>query len=1031
MSLQFLRFALLFAFFCGGEALGQAGSTYYSIDTVAGVYPLGDDGPAARALLFGPKGVAVDRAGNVYVADERNSRVRKITPRGTITTLARVRAIDIAVDPEGANVYVLSPEFPGDIVAPVVLRIDSLGLVSVFAGNGQFGFGGDGGDAKRASIQASAIAYDSGTLYIADDENHRIRRVLQDGTIHTIAGDGVGGFTGDGGPATAARLRWPAGIAARNGVVYIADTYNHRIRRIAANGTITTIAGTGAVGATGNGGPATLAQFAYPANLALDSAGNLYVSSQVENRLRRITAAGMVQPFAGTGNVGFSGDGAGAAAATFNVTRGIAVDGNDAVYIADEMNDRVRRVDAQGTITTYAGMSHYAGDGGPARDAVMKYPWGVAVDANGNVFISDSDNHRIRIVAPQGTIATYAGNGTADRADGPRGSAGLSLPAGMAFDVSGSLYFADIGSGRVRRINREGVVGTIAGSGTNGFSGDNSPANTARLNRPTDIAFDAAGNLYIADSGNHRVRKVAVDGTITTFAGSTGAGSTGDGGPATAARLRAPMGVAVDKAGNVYIADTFNNRIRRVDGSGRISAFAGTGQCCSSGDNGPAANARLGYPQGMAFDANGNLFFAEVLGNQIRRIAPDGTITTVAGSGEPGISGDGGLALLARMDGPGNLAIGRDGTIYFTDQLNHRVRKLTPLVAAGLTIAAGDGQTGSAGKALPTPLTVKVVTRDGMGVPGVAVTFTVVSGTASLSSGTVLSAADGTAGVTLTFGDAMGPVEVRAVASGLQAVRFTATATAITPAEPTPPRIAEGGIFSGGQSTPALRVLAVGGQAWITGEGFVAASAARELKLEDLTERTLPASLGGVCVSVGGTAAPVFAVAPGRIGIVVPDASGEVPVQVTAGCGGETERKSNVAMVTVQAVSPEFYYAGSEGETRPVLLRNESREKVETAAPGDVVLLRLTGLGGVTPAVAPGSVPAEESPLAGEVKVYFNGGEVAAENVLFVGASTDFPGLYDLRMKLPGELAEGDLPVQVVIGGVASAENAVLRVKRR
>lgn len=164
MGLQFLRFALILVFLCGEEVLGQAGSTYYSIDTVAGVYPLGDDGPASRALLFGPKGVAVDRAGNVYVADERNSRVRKVTPRGTITTLARVRAIDIAVDPEGTNVYVLSPEFQGDIVAPVVLRIDSLGLVSAFAGNGQLGFGGDGGDAKRALIQASAIAYDSGTL---------------------------------------------------------------------------------------------------------------------------------------------------------------------------------------------------------------------------------------------------------------------------------------------------------------------------------------------------------------------------------------------------------------------------------------------------------------------------------------------------------------------------------------------------------------------------------------------------------------------------------------------------------------------------------------------------------------------------------------------------------------------------------------------------------------------------------------------------------------------------------------------------
>ncbi|MBL8221861.1 MAG: hypothetical protein JNL62_21670, partial [Bryobacterales bacterium] len=539
------------------------------------------------------------------------------------------------------------------------------------------------------------------------------------------------------------------------------------------------------------------------------------------------------------------------------------------------------------------------------------------------------------------------------------------------------------------------------------------------------------GNLFIADAGNHRIRKVAPDGAITTFAGSGGAGSSGDGGLATAARLRSPLGVTTDRDGNVYIADTFNNRIRKVAANGLITTFAGNGQCCSSGDGGPAVNARLGFPFGLAFDGNGNLFVADWVGNQIRRIAPNGTISTVAGSGGRGVSGDGGLAVLAQLDGPGNLSVARDGTIYFTDLFNHRVRKLTPLAATGLTVAGGDGQSGSTGKALPTPLTVKVVTRDGMGIPGVAVTFTVLSGTATIAPETVVSGVDGTAAATLTLGNATGQVEVRAVASGLQAVRFTATATAIAPVEPVPPRIAAGGVVSGGQSTPALRVLAVGGQAWITGENFVGAAGARELTLADLTDGALPASLSGVCVTIGGVAAPVFAVAAGRIGVVVPAVTGEAPVQVTTGCGGESELKSNTEMVTVQAVSPEFYYAATGEGSRPVLLRNEAREKVDAAGAGEVVLLRLTGLGAVTPALAPGSVAKEGLPLVETVKVYLNGAEVAAEDVLFVGASPDFPGLYDLRLRLGADLTEGDVPVQVVVGGVASGENAVVRVVRR
>jgi uncharacterized protein (TIGR03437 family) len=326
---------------------------------------------------------------------------------------------------------------------------------------------------------------------------------------------------------------------------------------------------------------------------------------------------------------------------------------------------------------------------------------------------------------------------------------------------------------------------------------------------------------------------------------------------------------------------------------------------------------------------------------------------------------------------------------------------------------------------------VKVATADGIGVPGVTVTFSVVSGAASLSPQTVVSGVDGTAGTTLTFADATGQVEVRAVAGNLQAVRFTATAEPVTPAAPAEPRIAAGGVISGGQSTPPLRVLAPGSQAWISGESFTGAASAQQLTLADLTAGALPLTLGNVCVSMGGVPAPIFSVAPGRIGVITPDATGDIGVQVTSACGTEAELKSNVETVTVRAVSPEFYYKGGSGDSsRTVLLRNEGRTAVDAVAPGDIVWLRLTGLGAVTPALAPGSVPSEALPLVETVKLYLNGAELAAEDLLFIGASPDFPGLYDLKIRLSPSLAAGDLPIQLVVGGAFTAENAVMKVVR-
>ena len=301
---------------------------------------------------------------------------------------------------------------------------------------------------------------------------------------------------------------------------------------------------------------------------------------------------------------------------------GVAVDGVGNLYVADSFNHRIRRVDPSGTITTIAGTGErgFSGDGGPAVAAQLRRPEGVAVDAAGNLYIADRYNNRIRRVDPFGTITTIAGTGEYGFSGdgGPAVAARLRLPYGITADTAGNLYIADTFNDRIRQIDPSGTITTIAGTGLSGFSGDNGPAIQARLYRPGGVAVDAAGNLYIADSYNNRIRRVDPFGTITTIAGTGEYGFSGDGGPAVAARLRLPYGIIVDTAGNLYIADSYNNRIRRVDPSRVITTIAGTGEYGFSGDGGPAVEAQLAYPLGLAVDAAGNLYVADSRNHRIR-----------------------------------------------------------------------------------------------------------------------------------------------------------------------------------------------------------------------------------------------------------------------------------------------------------------------------------------------------------------------------------------------------------------------------
>ncbi|MXZ34666.1 MAG: hypothetical protein F4Z21_05275, partial [Acidobacteria bacterium] len=360
----------------------------------------------------------------------------------------------------------------------------------------------------------------------------------------------------------------------------------------------------------------------------------------------------------------------------------MAVDGSGNLFIADSGNHRIRRVDPSGIITTVAGREErgFSGDGGPAIQAGFDYPLDVVVDSAGNLFIADSGNHSIRRVGPSGAISTIAGSrkqGFGGDGD-PAVTAQLRGPAGVAVDSAGNLFIADSGNDRIRRVDPSGVITTMAGMGARGFGGDNGSAVDAQLFIPAGVAVDSTGNLFIADSANDRIRRVDPSGTISTIAGTRQRRFNGDNGPATQARLHAPFGLATDNAGNLFIADYWNHRIRRVDPTGTISTIAGTGERGHSGDGGPAVAARLNSPDGIVVDSAGNLFIADSSNHRIRRVGPLGTITTIAGTGAWGFGGDNGPATQARLYAPSGLATDNAGNLFIADTRNQRIRRVDP-----------------------------------------------------------------------------------------------------------------------------------------------------------------------------------------------------------------------------------------------------------------------------------------------------------------------------------------------------------------
>jgi len=678
--------------------------------------PGATDGIGSAAHFFGPSAVAADKAGNVYVADGINRTIRKITPAGAVSTLAGLAGdfdgtrdgtgsvarfgagltitglsgpFGVAVDGAG-NVYV------ADTFNHTIRKITATGVVTTLAGSAHVAGGEDGtGDGAHFQYPRGVATDSAGNIYVADSQNHTIRKITPAGTVTTLAGSpGLSG-TADG-TGSAARFKFPFSLALDgSGSIYVADTGSHTIRKITPAGVVATVAGSPGDFGTADG-IGSAARFNNPRSVAVDSAGNIYVADQTNATIRKITAAGVVTTLAGAAGVSGFLDGTGAAArfgkTTFGGPLGVACDGAGNVYVADTVNDEIRKITPAAVVSTLAGSPGGFGSvDGPAIVSRFSSPQGVATDSSGNVYVGDTFNHTIRKITPAGAVTTLAGSpGLNGSTDGAGSAARFDRPAGLAADSSGNLYVADYNNSTIRKITPAGVVTTFAGSAGKRALVDGTGSD-ARFSLPWGVATDGAGNVYVADYSNCSIRKITPAASVTTLAGRHEIGS--EDGTGSAAGFNFPAGLAIDSAGTLYVADSGNHTIRKVTSEGVVTTLAGAAGVQGREDGtGSAAHFEFdfsGDPPGLAMDGSGNLYVADTFSGTIRKVTPAGVVTTI---GTPFVYGcEEGTGHSARFRDPSGVATDRAGNVYVTDTFYSTIRVSRPALADAATIDSATG----------------------------------------------------------------------------------------------------------------------------------------------------------------------------------------------------------------------------------------------------------------------------------------------------------------------------------------------------
>jgi hypothetical protein len=654
-----------------------------------------------------PTGEAVDSAGNLYVADTTNDTIDKVTPGGVVTILAGTAGQAGSTDGTGAAARFRDPSgvavdsagnvYVADTTNDTIRKITPAGVVTTLAGSPLQRAYADGTGAAARFTDPSGVAVDgAGNVYVADTTNDTIRKITPGGVVTTLAGTPRVTGSADG-TGAAARFNFPYGVAVDSaGNVYVADSNNDTIRKITPAGVVTTLAGT--AGVTGSGdGTGAAAQFNDPSSVAVDAAGNVYVADSNNDTIRKIMPAGVVTTLAGTAGQAGSTNGTGAAA-EFNDPQGVAVDSAGNVYVADSNNDTIRKITPAGVVTTLAGTPGVAGsvDSAASTGAAAEFNFlsGAAVDGAGNVYVAAND--AIDKITPAGVVTILAGTpGVSDSADGTGAAAQFGISTVVAVDAAGNVYvmdssggfdnITDAGDETIRKITPAGVVTTLAGSAVQRAYVNGTGA-AARFYDLGGAALDAAGNLYVADFDT--IREITPAGVVTTLAGSPGQVGSADG-TGAAAEFNDPTGVAVDAAGNVYVADTGNDTIRKITPAGVVTTLAGTAGVAGRTD-GTGAAARFNDPTDVAVDSAGNVYVADYGNDTIREITPAGVVTTLAGT--PGVTGSAdGIGAAAEFSGPSGVTVDSAGNLYVTDLSNSgysTIRKVsipTVLAQSGVT----------------------------------------------------------------------------------------------------------------------------------------------------------------------------------------------------------------------------------------------------------------------------------------------------------------------------------------------------------